>query len=95
MPDQPRRPQDPQTQTDASSSRIEADSRDAARSRDGSKSVLIVDIDVSTTMALPFEQLTRTLDEMRYIKDQMAIAKVLAARIEGMWQEPPPQTSEL
>ena len=27
-------------------------------------------------------------------EDQMAIAKVLAANIEGKWQEPPPQTSE-
>ncbi|MCY2981715.1 MAG: TIGR04255 family protein [Planctomycetota bacterium] len=37
----------------------------------GSKSVLIVDIDVSTTMAVPFNQLPRTLDEMRYIKNKV------------------------
>ncbi|MFN6129213.1 MAG: TIGR04255 family protein [Planctomycetota bacterium] len=37
----------------------------------GSKRVLIVDIDVSTTVAVAFDQLERSLAEMRYIKNKL------------------------
>lgn len=42
-----------------------------AAEKSGSKRVLIVDIDVSTTMAVTFDQLDKSLDEMRYIKNKM------------------------
>ncbi len=42
-----------------------------AAEKTGSKSLLIVDIDVSTTLAVPFDQLGKSLDEMRYIKNKV------------------------
>ena len=43
----------------------------AAAEKSGSKKLLIVDIDVSTTMAVTFDQLAKTLDELRYIKNKV------------------------
>jgi hypothetical protein len=42
-----------------------------AAERTGSKRVLIVDIDVSTAVAVIFDQLETTLKEMRYIKNKV------------------------
>jgi len=42
-----------------------------AAEKSGSKRVLIVDIDVSTTLAVTFDQLAKVLDEMRYIKNRV------------------------
>lgn len=42
-----------------------------AAERSGSRKVLIVDIDVSTTRALTFAELDRVLNEMRYIKNKV------------------------
>ncbi len=42
-----------------------------AAEKSGSKKVLIVDIDVSTTRAITFDQLNKALDEMRYIKNKV------------------------
>lgn len=42
-----------------------------AAEKTGSKRVLIVDIDVSTTEAVTFESLDRTLNELRYIKNKV------------------------
>jgi uncharacterized protein (TIGR04255 family) len=42
-----------------------------AAEKSGSRKVLIVDIDVSTTRAVTFDQLDRALDEMRYIKNKV------------------------
>ena len=42
-----------------------------AAERTGSKRVLIVDIDVSTEVAVVFDQLETTLKEMRYIKNKV------------------------
>ncbi|MFM7516789.1 MAG: TIGR04255 family protein [Pirellula sp.] len=42
-----------------------------AAEKTGSRKVLIVDIDVSTTRAVTFDQFNRALDEMRYIKNKV------------------------
>jgi uncharacterized protein (TIGR04255 family) len=42
-----------------------------AAEKTGSRRVLIVDIDVSTTEAVTFENLDRTLNELRYIKNKV------------------------
>ncbi len=42
-----------------------------AAEHSGSRTVLIVDIDVSTTKAVSFEQSDRALNEMRYIKNKV------------------------
>lgn len=42
-----------------------------AAEKTGSRRVLIVDIDVSTTMAVTFDQLDKSLDELRYIKNRV------------------------
>lgn len=42
-----------------------------AAEKTGSKRVLIVDIDVSTTVAVSFDRLDHSLDEMRYIKNKV------------------------
>ena len=42
-----------------------------AAEKSGSRRVLIVDIDVSTTRAVTFDQLGKVLDEMRYIKNKV------------------------
>lgn len=42
-----------------------------AAEKSGSRKVLIVDIDVSTTRAVTFDQFDRALDEMRYIKNKV------------------------
>ncbi len=42
-----------------------------AAEKTGSKRVLIVDIDASTTEAVTFENLNRVLDELRYIKNKV------------------------
>lgn len=42
-----------------------------AAEKTGSKRVLIVDIDVSTTEAVTFENLNRALDDLRYIKNKV------------------------
>lgn len=42
-----------------------------AAEKTGSKRILIVDIDVSTTVAVSFDRLEHTLDEMRYIKNKV------------------------
>jgi len=42
-----------------------------AAEKTGSKRVLIVDIDVSTKEAVALENLDRTLDELRYIKNKV------------------------
>ena len=42
-----------------------------AAEKTGSKRVLIVDIDASTTPAVTFENLNRVLDELRYIKNKV------------------------
>lgn len=42
-----------------------------AAEKSGSKRVLIVDIDVSTTMAVTFDELDKSLGEMRYIKNKV------------------------
>jgi uncharacterized protein (TIGR04255 family) len=42
-----------------------------AAEKSGSKRVLIVDIDVSTTIAVAFDQLDKALNEMRYIKNKV------------------------
>lgn len=42
-----------------------------AAEKTGSRRVLIVDIDVSTMEAVTFENLDRTLDELRYIKNKV------------------------
>lgn len=42
-----------------------------AAEKSGSKNLLIVDIDVSTTSAVPFDQLAKSLEEMRTIKNKV------------------------
>ncbi|MBL8889868.1 MAG: TIGR04255 family protein [Planctomycetaceae bacterium] len=42
-----------------------------AAEKSGSRKVLIVDIDVSTTRAVTFDELDKVLDEMRYIKNKV------------------------
>lgn len=42
-----------------------------AAEKSGSRKVLIVDIDVSTTRAVTFDQLDKSLDEMRFIKNKV------------------------
>jgi uncharacterized protein (TIGR04255 family) len=42
-----------------------------AADKSGSKRVLIVDIDVSTTLAVTLDKLDNTLDDMRYIKNKV------------------------
>jgi uncharacterized protein (TIGR04255 family) len=42
-----------------------------AADKSGSRRVLIVDIDVSTTIAVTFDQLAKVLNEMRYIKNKV------------------------
>ena len=42
-----------------------------AAEKSGSRKGLIVDIDVSTTRAVTFDQLAKVLDEMRYIKNKV------------------------
>jgi hypothetical protein len=42
-----------------------------AAEKTGSKRVLIVDIDTSTTVAVSFDRLNHSLDEMRYIKNKV------------------------
>lgn len=42
-----------------------------AAEKTGSKRVLIVDIDVSTTESVTFENLNRALDDLRYIKNKV------------------------
>jgi uncharacterized protein (TIGR04255 family) len=42
-----------------------------AAEKTGSKRVLIVDIDISTTEAVPLENLDRTLNELRYVKNKV------------------------